>query len=46
MPLLNVKPLVVEPDLFADPDKWADALAWHQGTSRLGGEAYFALAMK
>jgi superfamily II DNA or RNA helicase len=27
MPLLNVKPLVVEPDLFADPDKWADALA-------------------
>ncbi len=27
MPHLNVKPLVVEPDLFADPDKWADALA-------------------
>ena len=27
MPSLNVKPLVVEPDLFADPDKWADTLA-------------------
>lgn len=27
MPSLNVKPLVVEPDLFADPDKQVDALA-------------------
>jgi superfamily II DNA or RNA helicase len=27
MPYLNLKPQVVEPDLFADPDKWADILA-------------------
>ena len=27
MPLLNVKPPVVEPELFADPDKWADTLS-------------------
>ena len=26
MPHLNVKPLVVEPDLIADPDKWVDTL--------------------
>ena len=27
MPSLNVKPPVVQPDLFQDPDKWADAIA-------------------